>query len=45
MATDPQADPRADIYRAVKTTDWDILEFTGQTRSLETIFKELTQKQ
>jgi ABC-2 type transport system ATP-binding protein len=45
MATDPQADPRADIYRAVKTTDWDILEFTGQSRSLETIFKELTQEQ
>ena len=45
MATDPQADPRADIYRAVKTTDWDILELTGQTRSLETIFKELTLEQ
>ena len=45
MSTDPKTDPRADIYRAVKTTDWDILELTGQTRSLETIFKELTLEQ
>ena len=38
-------DIRADIYRAVKETDWTLLEMVRQTRTLETIFKELTQEQ
>jgi len=38
------SDPRADIYQAVKGTDWTLLEMTRQTQTLETIFKELTQE-
>jgi len=45
IQTEPGADPRADLYQAIKKTDWTLLEFSSQARSLETIFKELTQEQ
>ena len=45
IQTEPGADPRADLYQAIKETNWTLLEFSSQARSLETIFKELTQEQ
>ncbi len=38
----PKTDVRADIYRKIKQTDWILLDFHRQTRSLETVFRELT---
>ncbi len=37
-----QHDSRADVYAAIKKTDWDLLEFYRETESLENIFRELT---
>lgn len=37
-------DIRADIYRAVKDTDWLLLDFHQETRTLENIFRELTRE-
>jgi len=37
-------DRREDIYRAVKATDWTLLELHQEGKSLETIFRELTQE-
>ncbi|MGB5988045.1 MAG: ATP-binding cassette domain-containing protein [Desulfobacterales bacterium] len=34
---------RGRIYEAVKSTDWVLVEFIRETRTLETIFRELTQ--
>ena len=34
---------RSRIYAAVKATDWVLVEFSRETRTLETIFRELTQ--
>ena len=36
------ADPRAEIYRKIKQTDWVVLDFHQETQNLETIFRELT---
>jgi ABC-2 type transport system ATP-binding protein len=36
------ADPRPDVYRAIKQTDWTIMAFFQQVQSLETIFRQLT---
>jgi ABC-2 type transport system ATP-binding protein len=36
------ADPRAEIYRKIKQTDWVVLDFHQETQTLETIFRELT---
>jgi ABC-2 type transport system ATP-binding protein len=44
VQTEPHIDPRPEIYRTIKTTDWILWEFTPQVRSLETIFHELTQE-
>ncbi len=38
------SDPRADIYVAVKSTDWILLDFRQETKTLETIFRELTRE-
>jgi ABC-2 type transport system ATP-binding protein len=35
-------DPRAQIYRAVKSTDWVLIEMRREAKTLETIFRELT---
>jgi len=36
------ADPRAEIYRLIKQTDWIMLDFHQESQTLETIFRELT---
>jgi ABC-2 type transport system ATP-binding protein len=36
------ADPRAEIYQKIKQTDWVLLDFHQKTRTLETIFRDLT---
>ena len=38
------ADPRQSIYQAIKDTDWILLEFRLEGKSLENIFRELTQE-
>jgi ABC-2 type transport system ATP-binding protein len=35
---------REAVYRTVKDTDWILLEYTQETKTLENIFKELTQE-
>ncbi|HVN72750.1 MAG TPA: ATP-binding cassette domain-containing protein [Desulfomonilia bacterium] len=37
-------DPREAIYRAIKATDWTLLELRQEGKSLEKIFRELTQE-
>jgi gliding motility-associated transport system ATP-binding protein len=37
-------DLRAEIYRTVKQTDWELLEFYQESRTLETVFRELTKE-
>jgi len=37
-------DLRAEIYQRIKETDWVLLEFHQETRSLETIFRSLTKE-
>ncbi|MDX1765196.1 MAG: hypothetical protein R3231_12820, partial [bacterium] len=38
------ADIRPELYQVIKERDWVLLEFHMQTRSLETIFRELTRE-
>ena len=38
------ADLRGDIYRKIKQTDWILLEFRQETKTLENIFQELTKE-
>jgi len=37
-------DIRGELYRRIKATDWGLYEFSQQTESLETIFRELTKE-
>ena len=37
-------DLRPDVYRKIKETDWVLLDFHQETRSLENIFRELTKE-
>jgi ABC-2 type transport system ATP-binding protein len=37
-------DPREALYRAIRETDWILLEFRRETKPLETIFRELTKE-
>ncbi|MBW2598940.1 MAG: ATP-binding cassette domain-containing protein [Deltaproteobacteria bacterium] len=37
-------DPRGDIYRRIKETDWVLVEFHRERRTLENIFRELTKE-
>lgn len=39
-----QKDIRENVYKAIKSQDWILLEFYQQTRSLENIFRELTKE-
>lgn len=39
-----KTDHRAAVYRAIKDTDWVLLEFRQELKSLETIFRELTKE-
>jgi ABC-2 type transport system ATP-binding protein len=38
------ADLRGDIYHKIKDTEWTLLEFHRETRTLENIFRELTKE-
>ena len=38
------SDLRGDIYRKIKQTDWIVLEFRQETKTLENIFQELTKE-
>ena len=38
------ADLREPIYNAIKKTDWALMEFHLKTKTLETIFRELTRE-
>ncbi len=40
----PHLDPRADIYASVKETDWVLIDFHQESKTLESIFRELTQE-
>jgi gliding motility-associated transport system ATP-binding protein len=37
-------DPRPDLFTAVKATDWVLIEFRQEAKTLETIFRELTRE-
>ena len=37
-------DPRAALYAAIKKTDWVIIDFHQEAKTLETIFRELTRE-
>lgn len=37
-------DPRADLYKAIKATDWVLIDLHRETKTLETIFRELTRE-
>ena len=39
-----ETDLRAAVYSAVKQTDWVLMEFRQETKTLETIFRELTKE-
>ncbi len=45
LTCDSSSDPRAAIYNRIKQTDWVLLEFSSQTRSLEHIFRKLTREE
>jgi len=40
----PGLDVRAEIYAAIKATDWVLIEFHQEAKTLETIFRELTRE-
>lgn len=40
----PSHDPREDIYQKIKQTEWILLEFQKETKSLENIFREITKE-
>jgi hypothetical protein len=37
-------DPRPDLFAAIKTTDWVLIELRREAKTLETIFRELTRE-
>lgn len=40
----PRHDPRADLYAAIKETDWVLIDFHQEAKTLESIFRELTRE-
>jgi ABC-2 type transport system ATP-binding protein len=44
LSLEGPADPRQSIYQAIKDTDWILLEFRLEGKSLENIFRDLTQE-
>jgi len=44
LTCDASRDPRAELYRRIRQTDWTLLEFHQETLSLEEIFRELTKE-
>ena len=45
LAVSATDDPREPIYRAIKATDWTLLELRQEGKSLEKIFRELTREE
>jgi ABC-2 type transport system ATP-binding protein len=39
-----ELDPRELVYNAIKKTDWVLMEFRQETKTLETLFQELTKE-
>lgn len=39
-----ERDPREKVYNAIKKTDWVLMEFRQETKTLETLFQELTKE-
>jgi ABC-2 type transport system ATP-binding protein len=37
-------DPRADLYQAIKATDWVLIDFHQETKTLESIFRQMTRE-
>jgi ABC-2 type transport system ATP-binding protein len=44
LTCEPSVDPRAEIYRRIRQTDWVLLDFHQETQSLEAVFRELTKE-
>jgi ABC-2 type transport system ATP-binding protein len=44
LSCQAEKDIRPEIYKVIKENDWVLLEFHKQTRTLETIFRELTRE-
>jgi ABC-2 type transport system ATP-binding protein len=44
LSCSPSCDPRAELYRRIKRTDWVLLDFHQEGQSLEDIFRELTKE-
>jgi ABC-2 type transport system ATP-binding protein len=44
LTCEPDSDLRETVYRQIKQTDWLLMEFRQETRTLETIFRELTRE-
>jgi len=44
LSVSSSQDPREAIYHAIKATDWILLEFHQEGKSLESIFRELTRE-
>jgi len=44
VSTEDGCDPRIDLYAAVKSSDWVLIDFHRESKTLETIFRELTRE-
>jgi len=44
LTCNPDQDPRAQVYHAIKSREWDLVEFYQKSKSLENIFRELTKE-
>jgi ABC-2 type transport system ATP-binding protein len=44
LTVPPLQDLRAEVYRRIKATDWLLLDFHQESRTLETVFRELTKE-
>lgn len=44
LSCDAGSDVRPEVYRIIRENDWGLLEFYRESRSLETVFRELTKE-
>ncbi|MBW2620269.1 MAG: ABC transporter ATP-binding protein, partial [Deltaproteobacteria bacterium] len=44
VACKSASDLRETVYQEIKQTDWVLIEFHQETKTLETIFRELTEE-
>ena len=44
LTCDAARDPRPDLYRRIRSTDWTLLEFHQEALTLEDVFRELTKE-